>query len=83
MTKKILILLIIFNANITILFASTKENIILNFKKVQNISFKFKQTIGKKIEEGNCIIQYPKKIYCIYNNYKKKNYYFKWKNSCN
>ena len=72
MTKKILILLIIFNANITILFAATKENIILNFKKIQNISFKFKQTIGKKTEEGNCIIQYPKKIYCIYNNLKKK-----------
>ncbi len=72
MTKKILILLIIFNANITILFAVTKENIILNFKKIQNISFKFKQTIGKKTEEGNCIIQYPKKIYCIYNNLKKK-----------
>ena len=72
MTKKILILLIIFNANITILFAATKEDIILNFKKIQNISFKFKQTIGKKTEEGNCIIQYPKKIYCIYNNFKKK-----------
>ena len=72
MTKKILILLIIFNANITIVFAATKENIILNFNKIQNISFKFKQTIGKKTEEGNCIIQYPKKIYCIYNNLKKK-----------
>jgi len=71
-TKKILILLIIFNVNITMLFAATKEDIILNFKKIQNISFKFKQTIGKKTEEGNCIIQYPKKIYCIYNNLKKK-----------
>ena len=72
MIKKILILLIIFNANITILFASTKGNIILNLKKIQNISFEFKQTIGNKTEEGNCIIQYPKKIYCIYNNLKKK-----------
>ena len=72
MTKKILILLVIFNTNITILLASTKENIILNFKKIQNISFKFKQTIGEKTEEGDCIIQYPKKIYCIYNNLKKK-----------
>ena len=72
MTKKILILLIIFILNTTNLFASTKEKIILNFQKIQNISFKFKQTIGKKTEEGNCIIQYPKKIYCIYNNLKKK-----------
>ena len=72
MIKKILILLIIFILNTTNLFASTKEKIILNFQKIQNISFKFKQTIGEKTEEGNCIIQYPKKIYCIYNNYKKK-----------
>ena len=72
MIKKILILLIIFNTNTEILFASTKENIILNFQKIQNISFKFKQTINEKTEEGNCIIQYPKKIYCIYYNYKKK-----------
>ena len=72
MIKKILILLIIFILNTTNLFASTKEKIILNFQKIQNISFKFKQTIGEKTEEGNCIIQYPKKIYCIYDNYKKK-----------
>ena len=72
MIKKIFILLIIFILNTTNLFASTKEKIILNFQKIQNISFKFKQTIGEKTEEGNCIIQYPKKIYCIYNNYKKK-----------
>ena len=72
MIKKILILLIIFILNTTNLFASTKEKIILNFQKIQNISFKFKQTIGEKTEEGNCIIQYPKKIYCIYNNLKKK-----------
>ena len=72
MIKKILILLIIFILNTTNLFASTKEKIILNFQKIQNISFKFKQTIGEKTEEGDCIIQYPKKIYCIYNNYKKK-----------
>ena len=72
MIKKILFLLIIFILNTTNLFASTKEKIILNFQKIQNISFKFKQTIGEKTEEGNCIIQYPKKIYCIYNNYKKK-----------
>ena len=49
-----------------------KNKIINNFKKINNISFNFKQTINDKIEEGNCIIQYPKKIYCKYNNLKKK-----------
>ena len=72
MTKKILILSLIFILNTTNLVAATKEKIISNFQKIQNISFKFKQTIGEKTEEGDCIIQYPKKIYCIYNNYKKK-----------
>ena len=52
--------------------ASIENEIINNFKKINNISFNFKQTINDKIEEGNCIIQYPKKINCTYNNFKKK-----------
>ena len=42
-----------------------KNKIINNFEKINNISFNFKQTINDKIEEGNCIIQYPKKINCV------------------
>ena len=53
-------------------YASIKSKIINNFKKINNISFDFKQTINEKTEEGNCIISYPKKIYCSYNNLKKK-----------
>ena len=30
------------------------------------------QSRNSKIEEGNCIIEYPKKINCKYNNLKKK-----------
>tara|TARA_Y100001970_G_scaffold164487_1_gene200985 strand:+ start:6953 stop:7510 length:558 start_codon:yes stop_codon:yes gene_type:complete len=52
--------------------ASIKKEIINNFKKIKNISFNFKQTIGEKTEIGNCIIEYPKKIYCKYDNFKKK-----------
>ena len=53
-------------------YASVESKIINNFKTINNISFNFKQTINDKIEEGNCIIQYPKKINCKYNNLKKK-----------
>ena len=53
-------------------YGSSKTEIINNFKKIDNISFDFKQSINDKIEEGNCIIKYPKKIYCNYNNLKKK-----------
>jgi len=52
--------------------ASIKDEIISNFKKIENLSFSFKQTIDENTEEGECIIQYPKKIYCNYNNTKKK-----------
>ncbi len=47
--------------------ASVKGNIIQNLKNTNNISFNFEQNINGKIENGNCKIQYPKKIYCNYN----------------
>ena len=52
--------------------AEIKENIIKNLKNTNNISFKFEQNINGKIENGNCIVQYPKKIYCVYNLNNKK-----------
>jgi outer membrane lipoprotein-sorting protein len=52
--------------------SSVKEKIISNLKQTNNISFNFKQTIDEKNENGNCIIEYPKKIYCEYNNLNKK-----------
>ena len=53
-------------------YGSVKEEIISNFQKIENIIFNFKQTINEKTEEGICIIKYPKKIYCEYDNLKKK-----------
>ena len=53
-------------------FSSVKENIILNLEKIENISFSFEQTINEKSEKGICLIQYPKKIFCEYDNEKKK-----------
>jgi len=49
-----------------------KENIIQELRDVKNISFNFEQNINGKIENGNCIIQYPKKIYCKYDLPNKK-----------
>ena len=61
----IYILLLIFLASKT--SANIKENIILNLKNIKNINFDFEQNINGKIENGNCTIQYPKKIFCKYN----------------
>ena len=47
--------------------ANIKENIILNLKNIENINFNFEQNINGKIENGNCTIQYPKKMFCKYN----------------
>ena len=71
MIKKFIIFSIILNF-ITHAEASIKDEIIFSFKKIENISFNFKQTIDEKIEEGNCTIKYPKKIFCSYDNSKKK-----------
>ena len=37
-----------------------------------NLSFNFIQTIDDKNENGKCIIKYPKKIWCEYDNSNKK-----------
>jgi outer membrane lipoprotein-sorting protein len=50
--------------------ASNKEKIIENLQNTISLNFQFEQNINGKIENGNCTIQYPKKIYC---KYEKKN----------
>ena len=52
--------------------AGLKEEIILNLETINNLTFNFKQTINDKSEMGDCIIKYPKKIFCSYNNLNKK-----------
>ena len=47
-------------------YADNKNKIIENLRNTENLNFKFEQNINGKIENGNCIIQYPKKIYCKY-----------------
>ena len=69
MIKYLYILIIFFNMNAN---ANNKENIINNLKNTRNFNFDFEQNINKKIEEGNCIIEYPKKIYCEYKGKKDK-----------
>jgi outer membrane lipoprotein-sorting protein len=71
MKKKILIIYLFFNFFLP-LEAALKDEIILNLKKTNNLTFNFKQKIEGKTEEGNCIIEYPKKIFCLYNNSNKK-----------
>jgi len=57
----IILLVLTFNSN-----AEIKENIIQNLKNTKNLDFKFEQNVNGKIENGNCTIEYPKKIFCEY-----------------
>jgi outer membrane lipoprotein-sorting protein len=52
--------------------SSIKDKIISQMKLTNNLSFNFIQTINVKSEDGKCIIEYPKKIWCEYNNVNKK-----------
>ena len=52
--------------------ASNKSNILNKLSKIENISFNFIQTINGKDERGECIIKYPKKIFCEYERRKIK-----------
>ena len=68
---KKLLFVVIYLSIISSVSASIKENIIKKFTNIKNISFDFEQNINGKIENGNCIIEYPKKIYCKYKKSKK------------
>ena len=52
--------------------ASMREDIISKMKITNNLSFNFIQTVDDKSENGKCILEYPKKIYCEYDDANKK-----------
>ena len=58
--------IIIFFSLINSSSANNKENIINNLIETKNINFDFEQNVNEKIEKGNCVIEYPKKIFCEY-----------------
>ena len=64
MLKYILLFFLLFftsNSN-----SEIKNKIIKNLKDTNNLDFKFEQNTNRKIENGTCTIEYPKKIFCKY-----------------
>ena len=55
MLKKIILILFIFYNFSQSAIASIQSKIINNLININNLSFSFKQTIGTKEEEGNCV----------------------------
>ena len=60
------LVIFIFLILITKSSGSNKEQIIKNLNNTKNLNFNFEQNINGKIENGNCTIEYPKKIFCEY-----------------
>tara|TARA_Y100000768_G_scaffold372354_1_gene339941 strand:+ start:420 stop:968 length:549 start_codon:yes stop_codon:yes gene_type:complete len=60
------LLLFFFVISITNTYANNKEKIIKNLKNTNTVDFKFEQNINGKTENGDCTIQYPKKMFCKY-----------------
>ena len=56
-------MLIFFSVNAK---TSEKDKIIENLKKINSIKFNFTQTSNDIVENGNCLIVYPKKMRCLY-----------------
>ena len=54
--------------------ASEKNKIIENLKKINSLQFNFTQLSSDGQENGSCILVYPKKMRCIYDEQKKGNY---------
>ena len=64
--KKYLIFFFIFFFNFNA-HSSINQKIISHLKKINSLEFKFIQKIdNNNIEKGECIILYPKKIFCKY-----------------
>jgi outer membrane lipoprotein-sorting protein len=68
---KILIIFFILNFY-NVALSSIKEKIINKMYLTNNLSFDFIQTIEDQTEHGKCVIKYPKKIFCEYQNSNKK-----------
>ena len=74
MFLKILIACIIFFNFFLILHASEKKSIIDRLSEIKNFSFSFEQTIKEKKETGHCLLEFDKKLKCIYNDKLQKEF---------
>ena len=52
--------------------SSEKESIINSLTEIKNFSFSFEQITQKKRETGNCLLEFNRKIKCIYNDKQDK-----------
>ena len=66
------LILVFFILSTSFANSSIKSKIVSNLISTDSLKFRFEQKISKKIETGECIIYYPKKIFCEYDDFYKK-----------
>ena len=54
------------------LFASEKDQIIIQLKNLNSLEFTFNQLINDKTEKGSCLLEFPGKLKCDYFDDKEK-----------
>ena len=54
------------------LFASEKEQIIIQLNNLNSLEFTFEQRINEKTEKGSCFLEFPGKLKCQYYDDKQK-----------
>ena len=60
---------LIFTINLS---ANEKEQIITQLKDLSSLKFTFNQLTNNKVERGSCLLEFPGKLKCNYNDDKKK-----------
>ena len=68
--KKLILFFFILSTSFA--YSSIKSQIVSNLILTDSLKFRFEQKISEKIETGECIIYYPKKIFCEYDDFYKK-----------
>jgi len=66
MIKKIIFFNLIFLLCFSISFSEIKKNIINNLDSIESINFSFIQTTNGNEEFGECLLLFPEKLKCIY-----------------
>jgi len=70
--KKIIIIVFFFISLSKYSYSNEIRKIIQKLEETKNLKFDFIQTLDKSIETGNCLLEFPNKFLCHYNELNKK-----------
>jgi len=72
LAKKIILIVFFFIFFSKYSYSNEIQKIIQKLEETKNLKFDFIQTLGKSIETGNCLLEFPNKFLCHYNESNRK-----------